>query len=641
MAEQWLKLDEHEITTDDVHHVLQQVDDDLWVTSACVDCVADSTSVQRALLDLGISRSDRVVERCTSVVALAGRTEALISHFENTPEDARMCCLRSFLLQRLDRLNTYVEMEKLFPSSEPDFDEVITEWEDDPWMGRDDNGSTTQTGFSDPPPILLSEFLRNDLLWSACEIASATAISALRVLLRRHSRTLWPSRFKILQCIPAFTEPSICRDLLPSLDHNTAVEVVLVQDSWRPELDFVELPETQEAFTKSCILPPQFSDSMKTVPDFPILDPLTPTELSAWYRSRVDVVLSTTGMVNIALALVQHGASQGVPCLDELGEDLSLLSRLVYDAPHGEELQEDWTLTRWYSMDPLAVVNAYLAYSTAAHLVRDVWRLVIPYLYAIEARAVRAEHPDPFLHTRLIYDYILTTSLDNVAAIFEESKPTLPTAQRLIKNDEDMSRLALACLYGNMSLDKWATMSAIFECLPVWEVSKDDDSYVNSAEATLASLAAFITPNTNNQSSASPRDLLKFFEPLSFTVLSQALDILDVHLESGEILSKWHVPAPLRWFLQSSADVNEQRACANRLARRGKAKGDRLNNEEDSERLLKDMLKLTGSGDTSARGAFYLLTSDDIMEIFLNALLSNGCMWFHLDIQHYFHHISF
>lgn len=628
MAEQWLELDEHNITTDDIQHTLGQVDNDLWVISACVDCVVDKPSVQRALLDLGISRSDHVVERSSNIVALANRnTEALISHFEKIQEDAQVCFLRSVLLQRLDRLNTYVEMEKVFPQkSELDFDEGTEEWEDDPWTEKTDataNVITTQTRSSDPPPILLTEFLRNDLLWSACQIASATAIDALQILLRRHGPILWPSRFEILQCIPECMDPSICRSVLPSLNQDTNAEMVLVQSGWRPKLDFVELPETREAFMKFYTPPAQSSDSANPIPYIPVLDPLTPIKLSTWYKNRVDVILSSTGMINVALTLVQHGASQGVPSLDGLGEDLSLMSRLVYDAPQGKELQEDWTIARWHSMEPMAVVEAYLAYSTKEALVQDIWRLVMPYLYVIEARAERAGNPDPLLHTRIIHDYILTTSLDNVAAIFEASKPTLPVAQRLIKNDEDMSRLALACLYGNPSLDKWATMSGIFECLPVWEFSKDDNSYAAFAEVTLASLAAFVTPSTDKPMT-SPKDVLKFFEPLPFTVLSQALDILDIHLESGEIMSKWHVPAPLRWFLQSSTDVNEQRTWANKMARRGKGKEGRLNGMEDRERLLKDMLKLTGSGDTNARGAFCLLTSEEVRKIFLDSLLSSG-----------------
>lgn len=631
MAQRWLEIHKHQVTTDDVRDVLGEVDDDLWVVSACVDCLVDNAGVQRALLDLGIARSELVVERCKNTVALAGRhTETLISHFENTPEDAQVCGLRSVLLQRLDRLNTYIEMESLFPKNpRMDLDEATEEWENDPWMDKDDltvNEPRTQTRpFS---PLTMSEFLRNDLLWSACVISSSTTIDALRILLRRHTRALWPSRFKILQFIPEFTEPLICRDVLPSLSHETNVEVVPVQDSWRPAPDFVELPETREAFMKF-YTPPQSNDLSKAIPYFPVSEPLTPTELSMWYKNRVDLVISATGMINIALALVQHGASQSVPALDELGEDLSLMSRLVYDAPHSKDVQLDWSLTRWYSMEPMAVVNAYLEYSTAENLVRDIWRLAMPYIYAIEARAERAGRPNPCLHTHFIYDYILTTSLDNVAAVFEASKPTLPTAQRLIKNDEDMARLALACLYGNNSLDRWTTMSGIFECLPVWEFSKDDDSYATSAEATITSLAKFVAPSTEKPPT-SPRNLIKFFEPLPFTLLSQALDILDVHLESGEILSKWHVSAPLRWFLQSASNVGEQRAWATKMARRGKRKEEGLNSVEDWERLLKDMLKLTGSGDAKSGGAFCLLTNDEVMEICLSGLLSGGCKWFRL-----------
>ena len=635
MAQRWLELHKHQITTDDVRDVLGEVDNDLWVVSACVDCVVDNTGVQRALLDLGIARSELVAERCENTVALARRhAEALISHFENTPEDAQVCFLRSVLLQRLDRLNTYVEMECVFPKNAGmDLVEATDEWEDDPWMDKNDTTLNEPNAQTCPPnPLTISEFLRNDLTWSACEIASATAIDALRILLRRHTRALWPSRFKILQFIPEFTEPSICRGVFPSLSHETNAEVVPVQENWRPTADFVELPETREAFMKFYTFPPQCNNLAKAIPYFPALEPLNPTELSMWYKNRIDLVISATGMINVALALAQHGASQSVPALDELGEDLSLLSRLVYDAPHSKEVQVDWTLTRWYSMEPMAVVNAYLEYSTGENLVRDIWRLVVPYFYAMEARAERAGRPDPWLHTRLTYEYILTTSLDNVAAIFEVSKPTLPTTQRLIKNDEDMVRLALACLYGNSSLDKWATMSGIFECLPIWEISKDDDSYVTTAEATIASLTTFITPSTDKPL-ISPKNLLKFFEPLPFTVLSQALDVLDVHLESGEIFSKWHVPAPLRWFLQSTSIVSEQRAWATKMARRGKRKEERLNNVEDWERLLKDMLKLTGSGDAKSRGAFCLLTNDEVMEICLGGLLSGGCKWFRLETQ--------
>ena len=61
---------------------------------------------------------------------------------------------------------------------------------------------------------------------------------------------------------------------------------------------------------------------------------------------------------------------------------------------------------------------------------------------------------------------MLSLPLEKAAAIFKVSNPTLAAAQRLIRDDEDVARVALACLYGSSNLDRRSTMSRIFECLP-------------------------------------------------------------------------------------------------------------------------------------------------------------------------------
>ena len=55
-------------------------------------------------------------------------------------------------------------------------------------------------------------------------------------------------------------------------------------------------------------------------------------ELSAWYQQCAHSILTLTGMVDTTLLMVQHTISHSIPGLDELGEELSFLSRLVYDA---------------------------------------------------------------------------------------------------------------------------------------------------------------------------------------------------------------------------------------------------------------------------------------------------------------------
>ena len=639
---QWIDLDDAQLNEQNICRTLGVIHDDLWLVSACVDRVLDDTVAQHILLNLGLSRTEQAVERCNEILTLNSLNndsqifehDTLLAHFKNAPADAQLLYLRATLLQRLDRYNTYVEMEKSFLKyTEEEVEEDVEEWEDDPWTdGNTSTSKPTPERSTEPLPLTLSSFLQSDLVWSACQLASLQALEALRILLQKHASILWPNRFKILECIPEHTHPVLCRDIFPTWDPSTNLEAIILEDKWRPDLDFSELPETQSAiqnysFTITC-------GRLIAIDYTPTPEPLTAEELSAWYKNRVNSVISSTGMVDVALSLIQHGASQGIAALDELGEELSLLSRLVYDVPQAQSIADDWTLSGWYSMDPLTVVRAYLANSEPSSLARDISHLVMPYLFVLETRSERAGTPDPALPTRILYDYILTTTLENAAAIFDSSKPTLPPGQRLIKNDEEMVRVALACLYGSDSLDEWSTMNSIFECLPVWDAAKDEDGNEDAADTTVASLAAFLTPTTNKLQ-CSARDLLSFFSPLPFTSLSRALDILDVHLESGEILARWCVPAPLRWFLQSSGDAKEQRSWADRIARRAGGKTEQPNDMDDWEWLLSDMLKLAGNGDPGFRGAFCLLTPEEVTGIFLAGLLTTGS-----ECSIYYHYVN-
>lgn len=648
MASAWTSLPDNELTVDSVQKSLSSIQDDLWVVAACVDRLVDDVEVQRKLLELGLQRTEGAMARGKEALAFSkedsgsrslrqegkGQDDSLASFFRTVPTDTQLCHLRAVLLDRLDRLNTFVEMCKELPEEQEQTDEALDDWEDDPWA--EDGGAsstsapTTAKQSIAPLPIPLSTFLVDDILQICCVLASREHYAALRILSKRHGSCLWAYRFTLLDNIPEHSHPSEYRDLLPGLDISTNAELVFVSESWRSEPDWSESNDVRAAIKASEVtlgvdLPSQTSP--EHVDSHP--DPLSSLDLTMWYKNRVDHIITSTGMVDMALAIIQHGASQGVPNLDALGEELSLLARLVYDAPQPEsaDIDDDWTLTRWNAMDPPAVIRAYLAHSTPETVSKDIQKLVMPYLFVLESRAERTGQPDPALPNHLLYDYILSAPLQIATAIFEASKPTLPTAQRLIRNDENIARLALAYLYGSERLNEWTTMSRIFECLPAWDISRDDEA--DEADTTIVSLGAFVTPSTTHPR-CTASDLLVFFMPLPVSSLSRALDILDVHLEGGEILARWSVPAPLRWFLQSSNDVVEQRAWANRMARRAGGSEDHLDTQEDWDWLLKDMLKLSGSGENGLKGAFGLLSRKEIMRIFYGGLLSTGskCAYF-------------
>lgn len=628
----WQNIQDQDISLEVVRDVLSAVDDDLWVVAACVDRLVDSVDTQRSLLELGITRTNSAVHRAqaariptSDADSLGG--QVLTMYFNDAPDDAQLCRMRAVLLHRCDRLSSFLQICKDLSTEEGNSDDSDEEWEDDPWAEDGETSPLSPRHRPTDPPIPLSDFLAGDMLEVACFFASQQQFSALRTLMLYHSATLWPSRFVILDSIPSHTQPSEYREMLPAYDINHDAEQTPSFNTWRAERDWVETPEVDAALEASQAVSHIELDLHQPKGDdaTACTEPLGPKDLTAWYKRRVDVVMSSTGILDIALATLQHGASQGVPDLDELGEELSLLSRLVYDSPQPHESQDspDWTLARWRSMGPAEVVSAYLTHSSPETVAKDITRLVMPYLFVLEARAERAGNPDPALPTRLLYNYILSAPLPIVAAIFEASKATLPVAHRIIRNDEDVARLALACLYGSDTRTEWSVMSSIFECLPAWEITPGSEDEADEADVTIVSLGSFVAPSTNRPH-CSPSDLMLFFKPLPLVSLSRALDILDVHLESGEILSRWNVEAPLRWFLQSAGDAVEQRARANRMARRTGNLSE-FNGRDEWEWLLEDMLKLCGSSETGLKSAFGLLSREEISSIFFAGLLSSGC----------------
>ena len=641
LCKRWIKLSDNQLTLESIQQYLGPTTDDLWVTAACAERLLEDPAVQKSLLEFGLKRTESAAHRSKFIFISGGvdededggeqtradteeqrRRNALTSHFKDEPADAQLCRLRAILLDRLDRLNTFVEICQEALPQETDTDGIDDEWADDPW-GDASQAAPSAFAAKASLPLSLPEFLTIGLVDLACLLASLEYYAAIGVLLHRHGSYLWPYRFAILESIPEQAPASEYRDLLLRFDANVGREVTHQAEPWRSESDWVE-EHTVRAVLDVMDIPPLLDPPHNTVQLDARPLPLDEGTLVEWYKWRIQHIISATGVLDSALSLVQHAASQGLQGLDEVAEDLQLLSRLVYDVPHPDDaaLSAEWSLDWWKSLPPAAAISAFLAHATRDNVAKITQKVVSPYLFVLEAREERRGHPDPELPKRLLYDYILQAPLDIVAGVFEASKPTLPPAQRLLRNDEDMARLALACLYGCDRLNEWPTMSQIFECLPAWNITEDED-IADEADTTMASLAAYLVPSTN-QPRVTPADLYAFFRPLPLTALSRALDFLDVHLESGEIFSRWNVPAPLRWFLQSRDNVPEQRAWANRMARRAGGSEDRLESQEDWEWLLDDMLKLSGSGEGGLKGAFCLLGREEILRIFLSGVLSSG-----------------
>ncbi|GMK54537.1 hypothetical protein CspeluHIS016_0111230 [Cutaneotrichosporon spelunceum] len=497
-----------------------------------------------------------------------------------------------------------------------DTEEDVPPMLDDPWADKDESYPPTPPPPVTPlpetePPIDPSTFILHPVTLSALYLATVADVRAVRIVCQRHGSDLYPYRLSIVEAIPGYVSPSEddTQVLLPGVWEDSEHE------RWPtgrldPETSLLDALATKYGLTAlnplSTVLLPHAHP-----------EPLSSEALSAWYAARVSR-LDRLGLLDAQLAWVQHGAALGVPGLDIIGEDLSLLNRLIYDTNLNPSQLAHWNLSTWRRSEPEAIVRAYLANSTPASIVGDIRRLVLPYLYVLESRAERTGKADAGLVERMLNGAILDLSLSLALPCFEGSKATLPAAQRLIKDDQTVARLALALLYGS-SESAWPTMSAIFECLPVWDVSGDDpDSDREAMETTLESLAAFMRPTVQGET-PDARTLFWFFKPLPFSSLSRALDILDVHLESGEILARHDVRVYMRTLLQSARDKTEQVTLAEKMVRRGRGM-----DERQWIGMWEDIGRLQGGEDTLLRGAFGMLSTEELMRIFLHGLLSAG-----------------
>ena len=534
----------------------------------------------------------------------------------------------------------------------------------------------------------LRTFLRQPLVTTALALAASSSLPELTLLCTLHPAALWPHRARLVDAVPEWVDPSGWVDLLPAVAPDGLEAEWEDQAPWRAEPDWCEaLPSLLPSASRPPSPSPSPSSSTSTSSS-PAPAPLparrTAAALHEWYARRISRCASASlGLVDVALALVQHGAARGVPGLDETGEDLSLLAKLVYERPRAGEREVDgegWSLERWRALSPLEVLEAYTATSDAAALPDTLRRLVLPYLSVLESRLERqggagSSGPTPSggvsRPTALLHAYLASlplspsrpaaAGLEALAAVVAASKPTLPRARRIVQDDADLARVVLAALYGAggraASVEGAQACGNMFECLPAFADAQGDarggaDLFALAAAPSSSSSSAHSPP----PAAPAPSALLSALRASAPRALAAHLDALDLHLSQLELLVRYAAapPSGLAWFLAAYASRDRQAQWATRLARtaaqggsgpgarssaaaagRGGAEGGGFEGEDEWVALLEFMREATGvageedegEDERRARGLgrmFCLLGDDEVLRIFFGGLLGAG-----------------
>ncbi|CAG8447009.1 7916_t:CDS:2 [Scutellospora calospora] len=614
-----------EVSETAIHDYLDKIHDKEWVISACFERITKNPHIIRLLLCYGLDHTDILDEILKNnnlsatdnlinkklrehPLEVDSNIEKFLNNFELSEKQKIFCRCRYYFLKYLDRLCTYERIVEEKTRRDIENGSMDSSEENGNWITFIDYNTTFAEDFA--------IFRDVHIAAQAMDFAADEFFNGLNILFTRHGNEMLPYRFTILEQIPETADPDEYESFLPRVGSNDGDELsecLWHQEPWR-DYDWVENPilkkqilqEEPEEWDFDGIL-------MKSVPY-----PVSASYITQWYVDRAHKIDNSSGQVDKALSLVRYGIKKNVKNLETLEEDLHMLSQLVYNCYPSLDDGIIMTLDEFESLTEEEIIQTFLRHTDESRIVNDVRHYIMPFLNMLpERRARKSEYPDnnnKYLHpTDLLYKYILDLSLTNLDwcyLLFEASKPTLLAEERIITSDEDLARVALACLYGKTSTNDLDIQKRISECLPIF----DSDSLETDA----------IYIDIGSSQKYTPHDFLPIFKTKNEKQLQKIIQSLEIHLNAAKVLKPYNNTIPLWWFLQSAKNYTLQKQLCIQLSRRANNNSEydvgHFDNESEWILLLEEMKKLQGDG----RGVLGKISVEEIYKDFISGLLSCG-----------------
>ena len=610
----WTKRSKKQPTADDVD-LLNHIQDTAWVVSHCLETLVDDAPLQQTILEIGLKVCPIPQQQSQQqLLNISPEDSSLNNNAENSNDSNNTLWLRArlYLLQYIDRLKTF---NLIWPTLK----------------------HKQKTDFA----TAYSEFRDCNLIAQAIEYATNENATALRALFVHHGAVVLPYRFDILAAIPETAEPSQfdlpqqrLQEQQQGDDHEDGnegriggeEEEWIIQQPWRNELDvsetmrdIIEIPTTEHAAYNAWI------GQQVNRCEYPTN---SKNKVAQWYVDRSSAA-DSIGLASQALEWIRYARLMDVTGLDKQETQLDWLCKYVYSTmdhhhhdndadPRDDIVDLDTFKTKITSYE---VVDTLLKQTDATRIIDDMRQLVLPWL-SVCNDIVNQEQEDEENESvdMILYRWLLDTAdrghFDWCCLVFEHSKPTLPDNERIIKNDENLARLALAMLYTTSgSID---TQLRTFVSLPEWEFDDDNDEKNQDTKEKYTDMGSLLALTET------PLGLFTVLQEVGSYGLTQMLDTLHLHLQWAEVLARYHAGVSLGWYLEHHSLDTQRQMCVRLASQAGSA---HLDDDDEWRELLEEMMGLQGE---NGKGVFPDLSRTEIFETFFSSVLRCGRKFIYL-----------
>ncbi|KAG8230150.1 hypothetical protein J437_LFUL010401, partial [Ladona fulva] len=400
---------------------------------------------------------------------------------------------------------------------------------------------------------------------STLEFARQGNSASVESMFTYHGKDILDYWLLMLSNFPETINPYEYSSLLPECDPDGKVftwdQKLIRKKDWS-EADDMKKDEGKLPSNVLNILFEEGDHLMKFVSDH-----LTSDMLTAWYIERACQIELRSKMVDYAIILVKMGRERNVKGLESLHNELLTLETLVYEAGF-----EEISLSNLQNKNKLEKAKLLMQKSTESTFVHDIKCLLLPFL-------VRSEKESKGSLKKLLHDYLIDLSSRDLRLPLQLFKyfSTEQPAPSLISSLDEVTSLALDCLYSYPEADQLDVAFQILECLP-------ERGFGSQSHQSLE--------------------------------LHERVDELESHLSCAEIFQRNGILMPLTYIRQVQYEHDTVYGLLLKLSR-SIIKKALTATQVEWNYLLNDILDLQSK-------AFSIIDFETCIEIYVSALLSSG-----------------